>query len=227
MNQSSDRAVVIAIDGPAGAGKSTIAMGVARALGFQLIDTGAIYRTVAYTALDRGVDLSDGEALANIARELDFHFELAADGKKNLIFCNGEQLGDEIRSPAVSQSASKVSSRPEVRAALLELQRSLGRARSSVLEGRDIGTVVFPDADLKIFLTATAEERARRRTMQMKERGEQADYAEILAEIQERDARDIQREHAPLKQADDAVAIDSTSLGIGGIVDKIVALVAD
>jgi len=227
MQASNERAVVVAIDGPAGAGKSTIAMGVARELGFQLIDTGAIYRTVAHTALERGVDLDDGEALAAIARELDFRFELGVGGSKNHIHCNGEQLGDEIRTPEVSLSASKVSSRPEVRAALLELQRQLGRARSSVLEGRDIGTVVFPDADLKVFLTATAEERARRRTMQMRERGEEADYAQILADIQERDARDIEREHAPLKQADDAVAIDSTSMSIGQIVDKIVALVAE
>ena len=227
MNQSSDSAIVIAIDGPAGAGKSTIAMGVAHALGFQLIDTGAIYRAVTFTALERGVDLADGEALAGIARELDFRFELAADGKKNFIYCNDKQLGDEIRSPEVSQSTSKVSSKPEVRAALLDLQRALGQASSSVLEGRDIGTVVFPDADLKIFLTATAEERAKRRTAQMMERGERADYDEILAEIQERDARDTQREYAPLKQADDAVAIDSTALEIDRIVAKIVALVTD
>ena len=164
--------MVIAIDGPAGAGKSTIARKVAQALGFQLIDTGAIYRTVAYVATQRGVDLKDGGSCAEIARELDFRFELRGD--ENLIWCNGEVLGDEIRSEAMSLGASHVSALPRVRAALLDVQRELGRERDSVLEGRDIGTVVFPDAAHKIFLTASPDERARRRTEQLGERGESA-----------------------------------------------------
>lgn len=214
--------MIIAIDGPAGAGKSTIARGVARELGLQLIDTGAIYRAVAFEALEHGVSLQDGAACAEIARGLDFAFEL--HGERNRIWCNGEELGAEIRAPRISLGASHVSALPEVREALLELQRKLGRQRSSVLEGRDIGTVVFPDADLKIFLTASPEERARRRVEQLAERGEHVDYEETLAEIRERDERDETRAHAPLRQAEDALAIDSTRQSIDEVIARVAAL---
>lgn len=215
--------MIVAIDGPAGAGKSTIATRVAEELGFQLIDTGAIYRTVAWKAAASDLDLEDGKAVADLARDLEFTFELV-DGD-NVVFCNGEAIGDEIRAPEVSYGASIVSAHPEVRAALLDIQRDLGRARSSVLEGRDIGTVVFPDADVKVFLTATPQERARRRVEQMLEKGDEADYEEVLAEIEARDERDANRDAAPLKQADDAVAIDSTRFDIEEVVAQILAVV--
>ncbi len=214
--------MVIALDGPAGAGKSTIATRVASTLGFQLIDTGAIYRTVAYRAIEEGVALDDGAACAELARELEFAFEFQ-DGH-NRIYCGGVLLGDEIRAAEVSLAASQVSAHPEVREALLELQRQLGRARDSVLEGRDIGTVVFPDAEVKVFLTATPEERARRRVEQRAEQGVSEAYEQVLADIKERDHRDTTRVVAPLKQADDAVALDTTGLGIDEIVAQIVAL---
>lgn len=215
----SEETTIIAIDGPAGAGKSTIATQVAEELGFQLIDTGAIYRTVAYEARQRGLDLDDGDALASLAAGLAFDFR-RVEGQ-NRLFCNGEAVGEEIRSAANSRASSVVSAHPEVRQALLQIQRELGQRRSSVLEGRDIGTVVFPDADVKIFLTATPEERARRRVEQMMRSGREAEYETVLMELRERDTRDSEREHAPLVQADDAVAIDSTEHDIDAIVARI------
>lgn len=215
--------MIVAIDGPAGAGKSTIAQDVARRLDFQLVDTGAIYRTVAYHARQRDVPLDDGEAVAALASDLDFSFSME-DGE-NVLRCDGEVMGDEIRTQANSAAASIVSTHSEVRDALLEVQRNVGRSRDSVLEGRDIGTVVFPDAEVKIFLTASAQVRARRRTDQLEERGDSADYDAILREIQERDARDSERETAPLKKADDAVEIDSTAHTIDEVVERILAVV--
>ncbi|MFB6372864.1 MAG: (d)CMP kinase, partial [Bradymonadaceae bacterium] len=194
--------MIVAIDGPAGAGKSTIAARVARRLGFQLIDTGALYRAVAYEAMQRGIDTDDPAAVAELAGELAFDFETTAD--ENIMYCDGRRMGDEIRTSEVSQLTSVISSYPEVRDALLEVQRELGREESSVLEGRDIGTVVFPDAEVKVFLTASAEERARRRYEQIVDKGESADFDAILAEIRERDARDRNRDVAPLTRADDA-----------------------
>lgn len=214
--------MIIAIDGPAGAGKSTIASQVAERLGFQLIDTGAIYRIVALRAQERGVDPTDGDGCAAVARSLTLAFERV--GGKNTLICDGVAVGDEIRSEAISKLASQVSAHPAVRAALLDVQRAMG-ARSSVLEGRDIGTVVFPSAEVKVFLTATNEERARRRVAQLEGRGQPAVYEEILRDIVERDARDAGREVAPLKQADDAHAIDTTGLTISDIVARIIALV--
>lgn len=214
---------IVAIDGPAGAGKSTIASRVAEELGFQLVDTGAIYRTVAFKALQLDIDLEDGHSLAQLAADLEFEFRFV-DGKNHVV-CNGEGLGEEIRTAEVSRAASFVSAHAEVREALLNIQRSLGRGSSSVFEGRDIGTVVFPNADVKVFLTASAEERARRRVEQIEEKGRDADYEETLREISERDERDTQRAAAPLVQADDAVAIDSTSKSIDEVVDEIVTLV--
>lgn len=216
--------MIIAIDGPAGAGKSTIARDVALALGFQLVDTGAIYRALAFKASELDVDFADGPALADLARSLTFRFELR--DAENLVFCNGALLGPEIRTPDNSQAASKVSALPEVREALLDVQRDIGRSADSVLEGRDIGTVVFPDADVKVFLTATPEVRAQRRTLQFEEAGQSADYTEILEDIRVRDARDSNRMAAPLKQADDAVAIDSTMFGEAEVVRRILVLVS-
>jgi cytidylate kinase len=214
--------MIIAIDGPAGAGKSTIASRVAEQLGFQLIDTGALYRIVALRATERGVDPADGAACAAVARSLQLAFEHV--GGKNTLMCDGQAVGEEIRSEAVSQLASKISAHPAVRAALLDVQRRMGAARSSVLEGRDIGTVVCPAAQVKVFMTATDEERARRRTAQLAAKGQPADYDAILRDIRERDARDAGREVAPLVQAADAHVIDTTGLDIDDIVARIVAL---
>lgn len=214
---------IIAIDGPAGAGKSTIATGVAQTLGYQLIDTGAIYRTVAHKVRQQGVDLHDAPACAEVARGLTFTFEFE-DGV-NRIRCNDQLVGQEIRTSEAGQAASIVSAHGAVRDALLELQRTIGRARPSVLEGRDIGTVVFPQAACKVFLTASPEERATRRFEQMKSAGDtSATYDQILSEIQTRDTRDSTRELAPLKPAADAHHVDTTGRSIEDIVQEIVAL---
>ena len=214
--------MIIAIDGPAGAGKSTIAREVAQRLGFQLVDTGAIYRSLGLLALEKGISLDDADSLAHIGEDLSFEFRMTQSGTTTI--CNGRQMGADIRTPKVSDAASRVSALPAVRAAVLEAQRSAGRARDSVLEGRDIGTVVFPDADVKVFLTASDTERARRRTEQLRASGQAADYDEILSDIRERDERDSTREAAPLKAADDATRIDSTAFTIEQVVEQIVAL---
>lgn len=214
--------MIVAIDGPAGAGKSTIAQAVARELGLQLIDTGAMYRTVAYQALQRGVSLEDASALAEVARGLDFSFELV--GNENRATCNGVALGTEIRSEEVSRASSVVSQYPAVREALVALQRKMGERQDSVMEGRDIGTVVFPDAQVKVFLTASPQERARRRVEQLRERGSQANYEQILSDIVARDERDSTRAAAPLVAAPDAVQIDSTAHTIDEVVSQIVGL---
>lgn len=214
--------MIIALDGPAGAGKSTIALQVAASLGFQLIDTGAIYRTVALKCKEGSFDLHDGQTCADIARGLDFSFEIQGD--MNQVFCNGEPVGDEIRTSEISLAASTVSAHQEVRAALLELQRTLGSAKDSVLEGRDIGTVVFPGAELKIFLTASAEERAERRVKQLAEKGIDESYDKVLEEIKERDHKDMTRDIAPLVAAPDAVTVDTTGRSIEDIVAQIVNL---
>ena len=214
--------MIVAIDGPAGAGKSTVAQRVARALGFQLIDTGAMFRAVAWQALERGVGVDDADGLEAVARSLEFSF--AFEGEVNVARCNGEVLGAEIRTERVSAIASHVSAHPGVRSALLESQREMGRRHSSVLEGRDIGTVVFPGAEVKVFLTASSSQRAQRRAEQLRERGEAADVDAIQRDIEARDARDAEREHAPLKRADDAVAVDTTSMGVDEVVETIVEL---
>ncbi len=217
--------MIVAIDGPAGAGKSTVASEVARKRQWQLVDTGAMYRTVALKALEMGIDLQDSEALAQVARDLRFEFRFI-DGE-NTIFCDGEALHQEIRQPRVTRASSVVSTHSEVREALVAKQRQVGRKRESVLEGRDIGTVVFPDAELKLYITATAEERARRRVGQMDEDGGDADYEEVLANIKERDHRDQTREISPLKKADDAVEIDTTSMGIGEVLTEVDRLIEE
>jgi len=218
--------MIVAIDGPAGAGKSTIARRVAERLDFQLIDTGAIYRTVAWRAVQEQVNLDDASAIAELAASLRFDFTRDARGQNQLI-CDGRVMGDEIRTPAISLASSQISSHPELRQALLQIQRDLGERASSVLEGRDIGTVVFPAAEVKIFLTASNEIRAQRRLGQMQERGEAAELAEVLSEIVARDRRDSERAAAPLKRAEDAVDLDTSKLDIDQVVAKILEVVAE
>lgn len=216
--------MIVAIDGPAGAGKSTIAHRVAGALGFQLIDTGAIYRTVAWRALKASKDLSDSAAVAQLAAGLRFDFQLGPDGE-NIVLCDERPMGDEIRTPEISLASSKISGFPAVRAALLQIQRDLGERASSVLEGRDIGTVVFPNAEVKIFLTASDKIRAERRLAQMQKRGEDSTYEAVLKEIVERDRRDSERDVAPLKRAPDAHHLDTSQLDIDQVVAKILEIV--
>jgi cytidylate kinase len=218
--------MIVAIDGPAGAGKSTIAYRVAEKLNFQLIDTGAIYRTVAYRALEHGKDLESAEEVAALAASLHLDFERDDDGE-NLLYCDDEPMGTEIRTPHVTLASSQISSHSAVRKALLGIQRDLGQRESSVLEGRDIGTVVFPDADVKIFLTASREVRAQRRLEQMQEQGIEGDLDEVYDEIVDRDRRDMERDVAPLKQADDAVAIDTSQMDINEVVERILEVVED
>lgn len=218
--------VVVALDGPAGAGKSTVARLVAERAGLALVDTGAIYRSVALEALRRKVSVDDGNALALIAAELapQLRFEMIAG--TNHVFLRDEDVSAAIRTPDVSAAASSVSRHPPVRAALLELQRSLGRKEpGAVLEGRDIGTVVFPDARVKAFVTASPEERARRRMKELDEKGLQEPYDKVLAEIVARDKQDSERAVAPLKPAPDATIVDTTSKTLDQVVSEVLALV--
>jgi cytidylate kinase len=205
--------MVIAIDGPAGAGKSSVARGVAAELGFTYLDSGAMYRCVALAATERGADLDDGEEIGAIARAL----EITLDGER--VRLEGRDVSEAIREPAVTEASSRVSIHPQVREAMVATQRRLIAAGGFVAEGRDIGTVVSPDSPLKVFLTATETERARRRAAQTGE-GE----GEVLAAIRRRDERDRTREHSALRVAEDAVEIDTTGLSKDEVVARVVAL---
>jgi len=205
--------MVIAIDGPAGAGKSTVARAVAAALGFTYLDSGAMYRCVALAAIRRGADLGDAAALGELARSL----RIELDGER--VELDGEDVGAAIREPGVTEAASRVSVHAPVREAMVAEQQRLVAAGRYVAEGRDIGTVVSPEAPLKVFLTASAEERARRRAAQTGE-----DEAAVLAAQRERDERDETRAHSALRAADDAVEIDTTELAQGGVVARVVDL---
>jgi cytidylate kinase len=221
---------VVAIDGPAGAGKSTVTQRVATALGYLVVDTGALYRTVALVAERAGVDFDDAERVGALAEALVARdaVKLAGDlrGSSRVVLDDVDVSG-VIRTPTLSQGASKVSAQPRVRAALLELQRAAGRAGGVVLEGRDIGTVVFPDAEAKVFLTASVEERARRRFEQLKADGVEEELDVVRREVMERDQRDSTRPIAPLRKAVDALVVDSSVLSIDQVVARIVAHVRD
>lgn len=214
------RGLVVAIDGPAGAGKSTVARAAADLLGYTLVDTGALYRAVALAAIERAIPWHDGPALGDLAASLDLGFVGSA------LHIDGVDRSSEIRSPTVSQGASIVSQHPEVRRTLLGMQRKLGDDGGVVLEGRDIGTVVFPDAEVKVFLTASDQERARRRHSELALRGGDAALHEVLRDLQQRDQRDSSRPIAPLRPADDAVRLDTTGMELDAVVGEIVALVA-
>ena len=212
----------IAIDGPAGAGKSTIAKLAAKELGFIYIDTGAMYRTIALYLIREHVDCEDEQALSDALRSIDVEISYT-DGVQQLIL-NGENVTDLIRTEEVSQMASVSSAKPQVRQKLLQLQRTAAEKYDVIMDGRDIGTVILPDAQLKIYLTASIEERARRRYMEMQEKGIECDLHEIEADIAERDERDMNREVSPLKQAEDAVLIDSSHMTITDVCEKICKL---
>ena len=209
------KTISIAIDGPSGAGKSTLAKSVSRALGYLYVDTGAIYRTIGYAAFSKGVDPKDGEAAAALLPELEIGLTYGEDRLQHMTL-NGEDVTEKIRLPEISLYASAVSAHPAVRAHLLEMQRKLAREHNVVMDGRDIGTVVLPDAAVKIFLTASPEERARRRCRELEQRGTPEAYEKVLAEMRQRDYDDSHRAAAPLRQAEDAVLLDTTELDFDG-----------
>lgn len=215
--------LVIAIDGPSGAGKSTIAGMLASRLGYLQIDTGAMYRAVAYLMKNASVDLADGAAVENFCSNVDIRFA-TLDGVKRVL-ANGQDVTGLIRTPEISSLTSRVSALKPVREALLVSQREMGRIGGVVLEGRDIGTVVFPDADLKFFLFASPEERGRRRYEELCAKGESVTLQETVNDVIKRDEQDSQRDIAPLRQADDAIPVDSTGLDIDAVLGLMEAFV--
>ena len=205
------RHISVAIDGPSGAGKSTLSRVAATELGFVYVDTGAIYRTVAFHTLRRGVDPQDASAAERLLPEIRIAMEYDGEGLQRM-YLNGEDLTDLIRTQEISMAASKVSVHPAVRSFLLNMQREMAEKYSVIMDGRDIGTVVLPDADVKIFLTASSEARARRRWRDLQERGTAKDFQQLLQETRERDEADMNRAAAPLRPAEDAVLLDTTEL---------------
>ena len=216
----------IAIDGPAGAGKSTIAKALAKELGYHYVDTGAIYRTVAYFLDLWGVSPKDVDGVERYIDELTINIEYDEDGKQHMIM-NGMDVSDEIRTPDISQKASLVSAHKVVRDMLLDMQRDVARKHNVIMDGRDIGPVVLPKATVKIFLTASAEVRAKRRTDELIAKGQKADFAQTLKEIEQRDYQDSHREIAPLKQASDAVLLDTSELDIDGVIAAMKKIVGE
>ncbi len=205
------KTISIAIDGPSGAGKSTLARSVAGRLGYLYVDTGAIYRTIGYYVFSAGIDPKDETAVSAVLPNLQVKLTYGLDGLQHM-FLNGQNVTKEIRLPEVSMYASAVSAHPAVRTYLLEMQRELARTNNVIMDGRDIGTVVLPDAQVKVFLTASPEARARRRLLELEQRGTPQPFEQILKEIEERDWNDSHRAAAPLRQAEDAILLDTTEL---------------
>lgn len=216
----------VAIDGPAGAGKSTLARRLAGRLGFLYVDTGAIYRTVALKALRAGADPGNPGQVIPLLAGLDIRMDYSPEGEQRM-FLEGEDVSRAIREHQVSGITSRVSAIPEVRAFLLDFQRRLAEEHSVVMDGRDIGTVVLPRADVKIFLTASPEARAERRWKELEQRGQQADFETILRDIRQRDSQDEHRAAAPLRQAEDAVLLDTTHLDLEGSLEALLAIVKE
>ena len=216
--------ISIAIDGPAGAGKSTLAKDIAASLNYLYVDTGAIYRTIGYYAYTQKIDPVCETAVAAALPQVEIRMSHGEDGLQHM-YLNGQDVTDEIRLPEVSRYASKVSAHPSVRSFLLEMQRQLSREHNVIMDGRDIGTVVLPDAQVKIFLTATPEARARRRCRELEQRGTPQDYNAVLADIQARDYSDMNRAVAPLRQAEDAVLLDTTDLNFQQSRDAILRII--
>ena len=215
--------VVIAIDGPSGAGKGTLSQLVAKRLGYHLLDSGALYRLVALSAIKQAADLQDEQVIADIASQLQVRFDVTGDATR--VMLAGEDVTDAIRHENVSMSASVVAAYPKVRAALLQRQKDFAQAPGLVADGRDMGTTVFPQAKVKIFLTASAEARAERRYKQLIQKGAAVEMAALIKDIKDRDDRDTNRASSPLKPADDALVLDSTSLSIEQVLSAILAQV--
>jgi len=221
----SNKGFAIAIDGPAAAGKSTVAKALAASMGFIYVDTGALYRAIGYYAYDKVDSTTNAEAVSALLGDIDIQIKYI-DGVQR-IFLNGADVSEDIRSPEMSMAASNVSAIPAVRAFLLDLQRRLAAENNVVMDGRDIGTVILPNAQVKVFLTASPEERARRRMLEYKQKGQEVDFDQLLADIKQRDYNDSHRATAPLKQADDAVLVDSTEMKFEQVLDKITAIVKE
>ena len=215
----------IAIDGPSGAGKSSLAKAAARRLGIVYVDTGALYRTIGYYAVQKGLDPKDAEAVSAILPEI--RIELKFEDGTQYVYLNGENLGDKIRRPEISMAASAVSAIPAVRAFLLETQKSIARTHSVIMDGRDIGTVILPDADVKIFLFASDEARALRRTKELEAKGMPANYEDVLREMRERDAQDRNRDIAPAIPAPDAIRFDNSGMTVEESIEKLLEIVRE
>ncbi len=218
------KTISIAIDGPAGAGKSTIAKRLAKELGYYYVDTGAIYRTVAYFMDLLGIAPKDTDGVSRYIDELTVEIEYDETGAQHMIM-NGMDVTDDIRTSDISQKASLVSAQPVVREMLLDMQRDVARKHNVIMDGRDIGTVVLPRANVKIFLTASAEVRAQRRFQELQAKGSKDSYEKVLADIKLRDHQDTTREIAPLKQAKDAILVDTSNMDIEAVVTAIRAIV--
>lgn len=222
MNQD---VIAVAIDGPAGAGKSTIARAAAAQLGFVYVDTGALYRTIGLAVCRRGIDGTDVPGILATLPEIQMGLTYQ-DGAQHVLL-DGEDVSDAIRTPQISTYASQVSSVPEVRAYLLDLQRDLARRQSVIMDGRDIGTVILPNAKVKIFLTASPEKRAARRCAELREKGQDVTVEGILADMERRDALDASRAVAPLKQAEDAVLVDTSDLTLEQSIEAVLTVIRD
>ena len=218
--------ISIAIDGPGGAGKSTIAKRLAKELGFYYVDTGAIYRTVAYFLDLLGISPKDVDGVERYIDELTVEIEYDEDGLQHMIM-NGMDVSEDIRTPEISLKASDVSAHAVVRDMLLDMQRDVAKKHNVIMDGRDIGTVVLPRAQVKIFLTASAEERAKRRFLELQAKGKKDSYEQVLKELEKRDYQDTHREIAPLKQAKDAIVVDTSLLDIDGVVAAIRQIVQE
>ena len=216
----------IAIDGPSGAGKSTVAKQIARDLSIIYVDTGAMYRSIGLYVLRQGLDTKNAEQVAGCLPAIDLQTRYDPNNGQR-IFLNGEDVSEAIRTPEASMAASNVSAIPAVRAFLLDLQQNMARQQSLIMDGRDIGTVVIPDAELKIFLTASPESRARRRYLEYVQKGQPAEYEEILRDVIQRDQQDSTRAAAPLRQAEDAVLLDTTSINFEQTVARIKQMILD
>jgi len=216
---------VLAIDGPSGSGKGTISRAVADTLGWHMLDSGALYRAVGYAAGQADVDLSDAEAVTRIAQTAKISFRDPGDGGETRVIVNGLDATDEIRTETCGAAASAIAAIPDVRAALMDKQRSFRRAPGLVADGRDMGTVVFADAPYKVFLTASAEERARRRYKQLKEKGLNVTLSSLLREIEARDERDANRKVAPLRPAAGALIVDTTGIPVSDVIARVLAVV--
>lgn len=217
--------LVVAIDGPSGAGKSTITRRLAAMFDYLYIDTGAMYRALALAVARSGAPLHDDERIVSVCRTSAVAFR--REHGQVRVMLNGEDVADLIRTPEISLLTSKIAQKRPIRELLLTLQRELGKNGGVILEGRDIGTVVFPDADIKFFLSASPEERGKRRYLELMEKGEKVDLTRTIAEVIARDEQDANRDHAPLRQAEDAIAIDSTALSIDEVVGRMASIIRD